>query len=341
MASNFIEILMKKCKICHYYFPQEEIEPHLSSCEPVSSRNECSKCNCDYKSDEFESHLRKCKGFYDMVSFISEYSRKKYSQNTIRKLLKILKTNSELGYSSFKGREVLRTINEENFDINHWIPTNNDYMTIECPICICNVPADDIFILSCNDSHKICYDCLYQHSVLKLNETSVLACPISSCNEIIDLKDLNWFPFPKHIIKKLVERYNTFLNSNYINENGIKCPRLNCNWATFLDSEFSVSLTCGLCGFKFCSACKRIAHYRTNCNDHSILFENWMNWCNTGRNARYIELNKIRKQNIDIRQAHERNHLLKRNWDNLRRDEQFKAVNCKLCPRCGRVVQKY
>ena len=252
-----------------------------------------------------------------------------------------MKGNSEYNYSNFKGREVLRTINESDFNMNNWISTiDSDSNTIECPVCISYVPFDNIFVLSCNDDHKICYNCLYQHSLNRLNENSALICPILNCDEIIPSTELNWFPFPKHIVRKLVERYDEFLVKNYINKYGIKCPNSNCHWVTFIDTKLAYPLECGHCKLKFCSVCRCIAHYRTDCNDNSILLENWMNWCITGRCDRQIENNRIRKQDSDNRKVEERNQLLRQNWDNLRKDENFKSERCKLCPKCKRVVEK-
>lgn len=340
MASNINEVSMKMCRKCYYFFPEDDLKSHEGNCGPVNSRIDCPLCNCDYNSVEIESHVELCRGFIDKIEFISEYSRKKYSHTTIRKFLKTL-GNSEHDYSNCKGREVLRTINDNNFNINKWISTDKE-STIECPICICEVMVDDIFVLDCNDDHKLCYDCLYQHALSKLNVNSALTCPIGKCNQIIHLNELNSLPFPKHVVRTLVQKYNEQLfNAAMSNTEGaIKCPNNTCKWVAIFDTKDRINVECKACHTDFCSICRARAHFRIECNDLPRLLQDWMNWCNTGRNMRQSDMKKIKKAATDVKKAQERNDLLKKNFEQLKKDENFKSENCKLCPNCRRVVQK-
>ncbi len=332
---------MEKCKKCHYYFPYDELVNHSTSCEGVESRIECPLCNCDYPSKIIEVHADKCTNcFENMISFISEYSRKKYSHNTIRSLLNTL-NNSTHDYSKAKGREVLRTINEDKFNINLWI-SSADSSTTECPICICEVPLDDIFVLGCNDDHKLCYNCLYQHSLMKLNVNSALTCPIGSCNQLIHVNELRSLPFPKHVVRKLVDKYDKQLFDSYIQnaKGAIICPKNECKWAAILDVKNRVNVTCGTCKAEFCSMCRGLAHFKIECTDMPKLLQEWMTWCNVGRRAREKVTKKASKELGNYKKAQERNEQLKRNFEQLKKDEDFKVQRCKHCPGCKRIVEK-
>jgi hypothetical protein len=333
---------MKKCFKCLYFYPNDSFDSHFSVCQSSESRIQCPICNCDYSRAEANEHTLKCKGDEDTISFISEYSCKQYSQNTIKKLLQILK---EAYGSELNGRQVLRTINDKDFNINNWI-TFEDERHMECPICLSDVPINDIFVLSCVDNHKVCYECLLQHSLLKLEQNAALTCPSGNCNEIIHINELRSLPFPPHIVKKLVEKYERQLFNVFVqNTNGaIRCPNGECNWVGMVDVKDRLNIKCGRCGTQFCTICRGKSHYRVECNEIPVLMQQWMTWCNVGRDALQREKEKLNQDFEKYNQAkadnEKRNEELKRNFEQLQQDEGYKEANCRKCPGCSRIVQK-
>lgn len=62
-------------------------------------------------------------------------------------------------------------------------------------------------------------------------------------------------------------------------------------------------------------------------------------WQNRAReDAQFLE--QVRQHEQQREETTQRNVELQQRYQELLADEQFKAANCRLCPSCGRVVQK-
>ena len=199
------KILKQKCSKCYYFFPTCDLEQHLDFCESIDNRIQCEACNCDYDKNKYNEHSSTCTGFEDQVCFISEYSRKKYSKTSIQKFLKFLQNAYD---NNINGRDVLMTMNENDFCINDWISFENVIFNL-CQLCQADVPSDDLLVLSCVDSHNVCYDCLYEQSLVQLNSNLALSCPLDKCKYLVPLNVLQSLPFPKGVLKKLEDKYLT------------------------------------------------------------------------------------------------------------------------------------
>ena len=339
-ALNNSEFEMKKCSKCHYYYPKDDIERHLHNCE---SRVECPLCFCDYPTREVNNHAIRCKGFEDLIKFVDEHSKKIYSKNALKKFVGIIQ--EAYGQKELKGRDILRTINEDNFKMDQWV-SFDDVKKMDCPVCIMEVPLNDIFVLSCVENHKVCYECLLQHSILKLNQNSPLTCPHDQCNQLIHVNELNCLPFPSHLVKKLVDRYDKQLFDGYVKntKGAIRCPSKNCDWVAIFDVYERLNVRCDKCNHHFCSICNNKSHFRVECNEIPLITQKWVAWCNVGRETRRREKHNFQNQVSNYEQARaaneRRNQELKKNFENLKLDETYKIQNCKLCPNCNRVVQK-
>ena len=345
MSTNNAEFEMCKCFKCYYYYPKENLAKHLQDCKSVESRIECPICFCDYPRTIINNHTVKCNGIEDTIQFISEYSRNIYPRNIVKKLFGVLK----VAYGKeIHGRDILRVINEDSFKIDQWVSMDNDdyVRKMECPICILDVPLDDIFVLSCADNHKVCYNCLLQHSLLKLKQNSPVNCPHEKCNQIIHINEIKCLPFPAHLVDKLTEKYERQLFDTYVqNEKGaIRCPNTTCDWVAFYDVYERLNVRCDKCKQKFCSICNGACHYRVECKEIPIITQKWMVWCNVGRRGRQVEKDRLNQQIANYQQAKAanevRNKELTKNFENLKQDETWKVQNCRLCPKCNRVVQK-
>jgi hypothetical protein len=67
-----------------------------------------------------------------------------------------------MNFKPLSGKEVLEILNNQDFDYQDWDLYEGED-AIECPLFATDVLLDDVFVLSCNDTHKIYYACLYKH----------------------------------------------------------------------------------------------------------------------------------------------------------------------------------
>ncbi|CAF3774055.1 unnamed protein product [Rotaria sp. Silwood1] len=106
-------------------------------------------------------------------------------------------------------------------------------------------------------------------------------------------------------------------------------------------------VVCNACRNEFCSICNQQYHYRTNCQQVAQITQQWFVWCNTERGnywrARAQEDVTYRAQLEEYERQLgsnvKRNEELRRRYEELMADEAFKAQNCRLCPRCKRIVE--
>jgi hypothetical protein len=238
---------------------------------------------------------------------------------------------------------VLEILNNQDFDYQDWDLYEGED-TIECPLCATDVLLDDVFVLSCNDSHKICYTCLYKHCFNNLNIRNTLSCPIGDCDEAIHLNELISMPFPKYMVKKLSDKYEKQLLANFAKttEGVVRCPA--CEWVAILDIKERYNVKCGNCSHGFCTKCRKTSHYRVECNEVPKLTAEWMIWCNIGRKARRNEVKTPKNASKAYKKANKEvdklNKNLVQNFSVLKADEEHKEQTCKHCPNCDRIVEK-
>ncbi|CAF3528747.1 unnamed protein product [Rotaria sp. Silwood1] len=105
---------------------------------------------------------------------------------------------------------------------------------------------------------------------------------------------------------------------------------------------------CQLCANEFCSLCNQQYHYRTGCQQLTVITERWFFWCNSER-ARYLAKRARQDAAYAVRLAeHEKQHAanrqrneeLRHRYDTAVADEKYKAEHCRHCPHCHRVVER-
>jgi hypothetical protein len=210
-------------------------------------------------------------------------------------------------------------------------------------------PYDDIYVFDCEDSHKLCYGCYYQSCQSKINDGQILTCAL--CTHLLKDGELNQLKIPNDQLQ-IIREYQmkkTFDIYSSRTKGIIKCPSQNCTWVAQADDpneRFRVQ--CPKCLSQFCSLCNQQYHYRTTCQQLPQITQRWFFWCETER-TRYLTMraqqdaqfaNQLAEYNRQSNENNDRNKDLRRRYDELMNDEQYKAQNCRLCPSCKRVVQR-
>jgi hypothetical protein len=169
--------------------------------------------------------------------------------------------------------------------------------------------------------------------------------------------------FRDYQMKKTLDAYSNLTRGI------IKCPNQKCSWiAEAEDPTERFKVQCPLCKREFCSLCNQQYHYRTKCQQLPQITQQWFLWCQTGfkysiylkklyfrffffclERTRYLTNRaqkdaayaaRLNEYNRKLDENENRNRDLRRRYEELMNDEQYKAKNCRLCPSCKRVVQR-
>lgn len=322
--------LNQKCSKCNYYYPKIDIEKHLTVCQSAKNRVQCQICNCDYETAYLAEHESTCTGLSDQVYFITKYSRRKFSKTSIERFLIFLQNAYD---NNISGRDVLKTMNAENFCINDWISFENVIFK-KCQMCNTEVSSDDLLVLSCNDFHQVCFDCMYYQSLLKLESNLPLSCPVDKCKFLIPKHVIESLPYSQRIVKKLVDKYSKLFFAGFKeNSDGqVTCPDKNCNNKIELSMTDRHNLKCDKCGFDFCSMCRCTSHYRSECHDMAKYLQQWVIWCKSARNLYLSSSDKV----FDEKHNEE---LILVQFETVKNTEILKEERFRYCPKCNRIVE--
>lgn len=217
---------------------------------------------------------------------------------------------------------------------------------MNCVICLEEKPVDEMAFLTCD--HAFCYPDFKQHVTTAIESGSLPTCP--SCPDTRRLtQDEALMPFaddPMSVtIGKIEEAY---LRVGLSEVAAIPCPRPGCQNAVVPRIAGRKEHCVCECGFEFCSLCREIFHYDTSCAEVRAAAGRWDAWVQTGREetlrAKARE-DATWKARLDEYQ-HKKDKHSRENQDAMRRraelgrDEDWKEQNCRLCPNCGRCIER-
>mmetsp|Transcript_8402 Transcript_8402/g.23684 ORF Transcript_8402/g.23684 Transcript_8402/m.23684 type:complete len:567 (-) Transcript_8402:143-1843(-) len=194
----------------------------------------------------------------------------------------------------------------------------------DCLICWTEYPVTDMFTLDCEESHRYCFDCITRHAETALNgEGKAPTCP--GCEHTFTMLEVEQV-FGKG---ELLDKYNAIMlrmGLNSLGEGCIGCPTPDCtNYVVVSDPKLKTQCVCSGCRFDFCSLCREAYHYGPfTCQEVKALEMAWVEW-----------QSKNRKQQVQQRMME-----LERRRIELERDEVWKEKNLRLCPKCGRGIEK-
>ncbi|CAF0918516.1 unnamed protein product [Adineta steineri] len=334
------------CSKCHFYInidENENFDEHFELCEDLIP---CEYCHLPYPFEQLESHTQQCRNEKisrqeKLTNFILTKTKYPFTKEQIRFYIQLqIKNNQQSSLDPFK---IIQALAEYGATFPFDMPRR------DCDICMEACPYDNIYVFDCADSHKLCYTCYYQSCQTKMNNGEILTCAI--CTHPLKDGELNQLRIPFEELQKIrdYQMKKTFEVYSSRTRGIIKCPKQNCTWvAEAADPNERFRVTCLLCNNEFCSLCNQQYHYRTTCQQLPGITQRWFFWCQTER-ARYLTMRaqqdatygaQLDEYNRRHTENENRNRDLRRRYDELMNDEQYKAQNCRLCPSCKRVVQR-
>eukprot|EP01062_Namystynia_karyoxenos_P057653 TRINITY_DN4877_c6_g1_i1.p1 TRINITY_DN4877_c6_g1~~TRINITY_DN4877_c6_g1_i1.p1 ORF type:complete len:696 (+),score=194.96 TRINITY_DN4877_c6_g1_i1:174-2090(+) len=235
-------------------------------------------------------------------------------------------------------------------------PGKRPVRMLQCPICIGEVPADEMYWSGCADpSHRICHECVLDMARSSLAEKKRVQCPHERCAYLFSDEDVRRMRWPPAEAKRVERDHSDILMQGALGEIGaIACPTAGCsNWVELHHPDNRQAVHCSRCLRQdprpptavFCSRCRAPHHYVVSCPDVPRITADWLRWCEGGRaEARErwrAEGRELAKQFAEQEaKTKARNAELRKAWDRLRKDEQWKEKHCRACPKCGVAIQR-
>jgi len=117
----------------------------------------------------------------------------------------------------------------------------------------------------------------------------------------------------------------------------VPCPNLQCRSVVVCDPERRSRICCE-CGWPpFCSKCRQPYHYHASCDAVQPLRARWLTWISTDRLEYHDQIDGFEEASKQRRQAVADSISRHRV---LEEDENWKAQNCRLCPKCFKAINK-
>jgi len=217
--------------------------------------------------------------------------------------------------------------------------------------CICcaeeDLPYSKKFTVWCgNDSHSICYDCVesYLRSQLESGQANI-ECFGTGCRHVLSLLELelalgrgNAEQGRHHELLQEIDDLKLHASIDSDAEEYCTCPNEGCNWIVARSQPGAIEeVTCDNCMTMFCSSCRGTYHYRTTCLEATEFRHAWHSWILQGRSAYWADNKAMRKR---AHRAAKDNKRIKAVIKAEKKDEDYKAKNCRMCPHCGRVAER-
>jgi len=216
----------------------------------------------------------------------------------------------------------------------------------ECPLCFEKYKMEEMYTVDCDSSHRFCFGCIGRCVSVAIKDGGRVFCPGEGCNYELSYDEIMQLSrIPKCGLKK--EEINKYDNQSLMRcvqsiPGIIGCPTEGCaNWiipSTIMEKE---RCNCDACGACFCSLCRRQFHYDSLCSDIPRIHHQWLEWTTNGR-AKYNKDKTEAMERINAAKAEieKRNKEMMDRYNELVADEDYKAKNGRLCPRCGRIIFK-
>jgi hypothetical protein len=141
------------------------------------------------------------------------------------------------------------------------------YQPKECTLCLEELDFEFFQSLTCG--HEFCRECLNGYLTLKISEKAIpIPCPYNGCPSNVSESDLHLLIEPK-----LMEKYETFMLSNFIETNGNDfscCPTANCPYLFYYE-QGDFDFKCPKCHKRYCLNCKVEYHVNSTCK----MYQQW------------------------------------------------------------------
>eukprot|EP01094_Clydonella_sp_ATCC50884_P000293 TRINITY_DN10233_c0_g1_i1.p1 TRINITY_DN10233_c0_g1~~TRINITY_DN10233_c0_g1_i1.p1 ORF type:complete len:428 (-),score=117.98 TRINITY_DN10233_c0_g1_i1:75-1358(-) len=211
----------------------------------------------------------------------------------------------------------------------------------ECPICLDTFAVSHMFTLDCPESHRYCFECIRAHAE---GHSAEIRCPGGTCSHSLSQLEVDQLfgtasakssAFSSAQTAQLLSRHDGF----------VKCPGVDCDeWIELPEKEGAEherwECACPSCGTVFCNICRGAYHYRTSCQVAADAAEEYKQWLRTGRDDFQQQLQEHSEYEESKRRLDEENRLTLERHREFQQTEEWKAQHCRMCPTCGRVVEK-
>ncbi|RWS01806.1 E3 ubiquitin-protein ligase RNF14-like protein [Dinothrombium tinctorium] len=215
------------------------------------------------------------------------------------------------------------TADPSNENNNKKLKVTHDTQNNRCCVCLHHVQADDCTSLPCNHV-MLCTECIvgYIQHVVSAKRIDFFTCPENDC-----IAELNYELIAHLVPKDLFEKLDLLLLDPHLEnaENIVRCPKTDCQCATYLDEDSPFLATCYKCGYLFCTNCGEDYHgVDTPCNeleDEAMKIEVIQKYLNvTGDEKAALEKRYTRTKLEKLVEEFLNNNCIK--------------SNCKQCPGC-------
>lgn len=199
----------------------------------------------------------------------------------------------------------------------------------ECQICF---DAQGTYGWCCPEGHRFCRTCMRQH--VKASATPL--CPQPKCGFELDVADLRLLgvsrrrldAFESNKLRRAIETLGAESNGEC---KVVHCRRDGCeNVVVVPPLRCREEFACPCGAPSFCVQCGETPyHYHADCKQVPFLRRRWLEWVSEARASR----KKHQEALLALQKRIETDN-------DLARDEEWKTRNCRMCPNCGRLVQK-
>eukprot|EP00750_Incisomonas_marina_P020082 INCI3707.1.p1 GENE.INCI3707.1~~INCI3707.1.p1 ORF type:complete len:547 (+),score=78.44 INCI3707.1:220-1860(+) len=201
----------------------------------------------------------------------------------------------------------------------------------------------DVFYYGCKKEHYMCKDCARRRMEDDIAARNRPTCP-ANCGYNLSAEEIsNLCGGSREQLRQLRDLLadidlKGFLAGQVASNSAIACPEPGCpGFMENLRPSVRSRLVCPECRHAVCNHCKGPYHIKLCCAEVGPTTDRWLQWGMSDR-AKYWKMYK----DLEVQQskfAAEHRHARQR-ADELKMDEEWKMQHCKLCPHCGKVVNK-
>ncbi|EFA80632.1 hypothetical protein PPL_06215 [Heterostelium album PN500] len=140
-------------------------------------------------------------------------------------------------------------------------------MTVDCPICLCDIDNQDYHQLS-RCKHEFCRECLQKYIVNSIQEKKYpLKCPCLKCDIEIGTTDLEIL-----VDLSIAETFYDYAKEKAIDKdnNSFYCLTPDCKGIYFRVEGDPFTFDCEICNMQYCLKCKDIDHGEMTCEQWRI-----------------------------------------------------------------------
>jgi len=203
---------------------------------------------------------------------------------------------------------------------------------MQCSICFETQQKEG---WKCPEGHQFCKVCMRQH----VKALAFPRCPEVKCSFELDAADLRLLKvsrqrieaFEHSKLQSAIEILGSDKGNGAVEDKVLHCHREGCSNVVLVPQDGCRECFSCPCGApSMCTNCGDVPyHYHAGCMQMNGLRRRWLDWVSESR--------KNRKKHAEALAAlQERCQQDK----DLRMDEIWKSIHCRLCPNCHRVVEK-